>query len=636
METINKVSSVNDCNNVDQDNINHCDNDNIENHNFDKKFSLFDNYEIDVEKLTKLEAEIYLQKFSVILEYKNLSLGTLQENLSSLIADVSLLQQKYNIAFKKCVEASKVLNKLKDLPLDQNISELSVDASHTFQLLRVQRNQLFDEYRQKSKEKDELQHEIELINSDCKKISKLIEQIKNIEFKENNDSCKQNNQVGLSDVVKNNDFEHNSTVGTGADSCDVVRNNTFWHQVSVGAYSCIINLKLLINNIKGIRGKLIVCFLFLPSFFVLLYCLFFYDSMYLCKSTFTIQSNENDKITNLSSISLFNSNINKDLYIAAAYIQSLDLFNELDKEFNLIEHYSNHDFVSSLKISPTQSEIEDYWHSIISIKLDSESNVINLSLRAYDPEFAKIVVESVLKKLEILINSINSKALDDSLKLAQDEVTAANIQTNINAEKLRNFRNSHSFIDPKIEISNLLSVINSLEGQLTQTRAELSQKRTYLRENSVEIIALKNKSSSLENEIKKIRLRLAQPYDQDNKKSESSINGQSENKIVDNDVVSTQQISEILSESLNDYEKLILEYEFSQKLLNSALSSLEETRQVSLSKMKYLVTIDKPKVPNESLWPKPFIASFVTLIFTFLGLSGISLLISAIKEHLGI
>ena len=79
-----------------------------------------------------------------------------------------------------------------------------------------------------------------------------------------------------------------------------------------------------------------------------------------------------------------------------------------------------------------------------------------------------------------------------------------------------------------------------------------------------------------------------------------------------------------------------IEYQFAQKILEAALNNLDATRQLSLSKSKYLVTIDNPKIPDESLWPRPFVATMVTFVVTLFLLSAVSLLISAIKEHMGI
>ena len=114
-------------------------------------------------------------------------------------------------------------------------------------------------------------------------------------------------------------------------------------------------------NFKYIALMLVI---FLPALLVLLYTLFFYDSMYVATSTFTIKSNAADKTSEVSSSiggigGMFGGAGNKDLFTAMAYIQSLDMFYALDKKISLTNHYTTHDIVSSLAKDATQSEIED-------------------------------------------------------------------------------------------------------------------------------------------------------------------------------------------------------------------------------------------------------------------------------------
>ena len=127
---------------------------------------------------------------------------------------------------------------------------------------------------------------------------------------------------------------------------------------------------------------------------------------------------------------------------------------------------------------------------------------------------------------------------------------------------------------------------------------------------------LKNKISSLEQEVSSLRSRIAQNQGASGADKDS--------------------FGHTLTRTLSQFEQLNIEYQFAQKVLEAALNNLETTRQMSLNKSKYLVTIDNPKIPDESLWPRPFLATIVTFIVTLFLLSAVSLLISAIKEHLGI
>lgn len=131
-----------------------------------------------------------------------------------------------------------------------------------------------------------------------------------------------------------------------------------------------------------------------------------------------------------------------------------------------------------------------------------------------------------------------------------------------------------------------------------------------------DIISLKNKISSLEQEVSSLRSRIA------------------ENQRVPG--TEKDSFGHTLTRTMSQFEQLNIEYQFAQKVLEAALNNLETTRQVSLNKSKYLITIDNPKIPDESLWSRPFLATIVTFVVTLFSLSAISLLISAIKEHLGI
>jgi capsular polysaccharide transport system permease protein len=377
---------------------------------------------------------------------------------------------------------------------------------------------------------------------------------------------------------------------------------------------------LMFDNIKKINLRLMVLILIIlvPAFLVFAYSLLFYDSMYISSSTFTIKSNSTDQsIETPSPLTFLGGGDNMDLNTASAYIQSLDMFYILDRKLSLINHYSDHDIVSSLSDNPTQSEIADYWNSIIEVNIDSESSLMQLHVRAFSPEFSQKLSQSILDELDSFINGMNEKMTLDSIRSARVEVDKAKKNIDNISEKIRIFRDQNTFIDPSSEASNILGIISNLENLITQAKAELAQKRAYLREDSVDIISLKTKISSLDQEVSSLRSRIA---------------------LRDTNAVSNEShdFANVLTRTLSEFEQLNLEYQFAQKILESSLNNLESARQLSLNKSKYLITIDKPKIPDESLWPRPFVATVVTFVLSIFVLSALSLLIAAIKDHFGI
>ena len=346
----------------------------------------------------------------------------------------------------------------------------------------------------------------------------------------------------------------------------------------------------------------------LPAVIIFMYSLLFCKSMYFSESEFSIVSSSTEKVFSVSPQSLLTGSSSNNLYVATAFIKSIDMFKAIDMELNLKEHYSHGDFFSSLSDSATLQEIKEYWNNVVNVNLETESELLKLSVRSYSPEFSLKIQQSILKQLDLLINRMNETAHNDSIQLAMKEVQQAEEEVKNTAYELKQFRDSNTFIDPEAEISGISNIIGSLEKQLAETRTLLDQKRTYFKEDSIEIKTLKAKIQALTNQIAETRDRIG--------------NERNDRKI--------------LSSALSQYEQLNLKHEFAKKKLESAINSLEVARQEALTKTRYLVMIDSPSMPDESLWPQPIKAAFITFLLTLFGAGAVSLLVSAIREHLGV
>jgi capsular polysaccharide transport system permease protein len=359
------------------------------------------------------------------------------------------------------------------------------------------------------------------------------------------------------------------------------------------------------NTIK----VLTYCSIFVPAVLVFSYLFIFCNSMFISESEFTINTNSEEKTTSAPTAqALITGGFNNDIYIATAYIKSFSLFNALDKKLELRKHYQKGDLFSALPINATIRDIKEYWNDVVNIDIDTESELLKLSVRSYSPEFSLKIQNNILRELDTLINQMNEKAHRDAVHLAEKEVQTAEKEVERTALELKKFRDNHTFINPEAEISNITSIVGSLEKQLSETKTDLEQKLTYFREDSLEVKTLKSKISALNKQLNEIRTRIA---------------GNTTN-------------NNLLSKSINEYEKLILIHEFAKKKLESAMTSLETSRQISLTKTRYLVMVESPTLPDESLWPTPFKSAFTTFLLSIFFIGIISLIISALREHMGV
>ncbi len=362
------------------------------------------------------------------------------------------------------------------------------------------------------------------------------------------------------------------------------------------------------------RSSVIIFFTLVPTLCTYLYTALIYDPMYISKTAFTIKASTLEKSAEMSISPMMGTAVNKDLFIVYAYIKSLDLFNELDGEIGLKKHYQHHDPVSSMPGEPTLKDIEDYWDNVTEVKIDSDSEIVTMSVRAYDPAYAKLLADTILSRIDNLVNTMNANALEDSMKLARQEVEKSKARVKAVSDKIRIYRDKHKYIDPSTEAGSTLGLISSLEAEIAKKKAELYEKQGYMHPDSQEIVNLNRRIEALEEQVRELRGKIVSA-------SGTHQGGESQFSV---------------SKSVGEYEDLQLEHTFAQKLLESSLSTLENVRLQSVSKSKYLVRIDEPKVPDESLWPRPFTSASIVLIISFMLILGISLIVTAVMEHMGI
>lgn len=298
-----------------------------------------------------------------------------------------------------------------------------------------------------------------------------------------------------------------------------------------------------------------------------------------------------------------------DAGIVAESIASPDIFTEIDKTFPLWEHFSDtqHDVLQRITQDATLDEKSTYWKWVVTPVLDPDTGIISVEVKAFSAEMAHALTEQILKESEALVNQMNARAQQDAVNLAQKEVLRAEERMLLAQEQLRNFRNKHGLIDPAVTVSGLQGIITGLESDIVHSRAELSEKASFMNPNAPAIKSLQKHLAAIQQQL----------------------------------IVEKKRLSGLTSNhgSLNslfgEYQMLMLEQEFAQQQLVTAMTAIEAARVQALSQSRYIVAFQQPSLPDESLYPNALLFS----LYVFLGLSLIvgivSLICAAIREHVG-
>lgn len=333
------------------------------------------------------------------------------------------------------------------------------------------------------------------------------------------------------------------------------------------------------------------------------------SDIYVSEAKFSIRSSKPG--TSLSGMAaLFtsgSSSAGQDSVVVEEFIHSQDMLSVLEERLGIFEKYSDEgiDAVARLNNEATREDFLDYMSDKIEVVRDETNNIISLKVKAFTSELAKAIALEVIELSEGLVNKLSARIEKDTLEIAYNEVDRAAQKARDVSEKLSELRVSTTSIDPSAESSAVLSIVNGIETKLAESKAQLSEKRAYMREESVDIQSLLNRINALEGQLIAERGRLAG-------NNELTMNG-----------------------LIQRYQPLILEQEMAREQYTSALASMEAARIEANRKKQYLITFVSPTLPDEALEPQKLMSILTVMMFAFLAYSVGGLMWSALKDHVG-
>ena len=236
-----------------------------------------------------------------------------------------------------------------------------------------------------------------------------------------------------------------------------------------------------------------------------------------------------------------------------------------------------------------------------------KTGIIALSVKAYDPVTAQKLAEAVLARSEALVNAMSRRAQDDAIALAMSEVKTAEKRVSAAQEAMREFRNRSGMLDPASTAGGLQGIVSQLEGDAVKVRAEIAEASTYMSKDAPALVGLRARLKAVEKQLASEKLRLA---------------GESARK-------------DSLTTFAGEYEALQTESEFARQQLVSAMTSLETARVKAEAKSRYVVAFQIPALPDESLYPRPFLFTAYALAGSLVLAGLCSLIFAAVREHAG-
>ncbi|MBP4044678.1 capsule biosynthesis protein [Chromobacterium violaceum] len=332
------------------------------------------------------------------------------------------------------------------------------------------------------------------------------------------------------------------------------------------------------------------------------------SDVYVSESRFVVRSPEKQSTSpfgNLLKGAGF-SRSQDDSYTVQDFMMSRDALKALDKSLAINKAFSSSQIdpfsrFAGLNWDNSFEALHRYYQNKVSMQLDSSSSISTLTVRAFTADDAYRINKQLLDMSEELINRLNERGRQDMIRFASREVDAAEKKSTAAAVALSLYRNEKGVIDPERQSTIQLQQITKLQDELIATKTQLAQLQTFTQDNP-QIPALKKRIETLQSEI-----------------------------AAESNMVAGGNKS--LANKAAEYQRLVLEREFADKQLASAMATLEQARNDAVRKQLYLERIVQPNKPDKAQEPRRIRGIFSTLALGLVAWGILTMLLAGVREH---
>lgn len=334
------------------------------------------------------------------------------------------------------------------------------------------------------------------------------------------------------------------------------------------------------------------------------YYSFFAANRYVSETILTVKNNTSTSNTTMSILGFQNSSKEDVLYLKA-FIHSQDMYEKLNETIKLNELYSKEkkDFLYRIYSWMPKEWLLYYYQQRTQLLYDDITGLLTIKVEAFTQEDALLISKMIMEICDNFINDIEQNIYKNQLEYLDKELKYLQNNYIEQKEKLILFQNKYNVIDPISQIQNQIKIVSELEGTLSKKETELITILSYIQPQAPNVV-------TLEAEIKALKEQL-------NKEKKNSIS------------FDEKTINIIFSE----FNKLNLELSFAENVYKTALTGYEKLRVESNNKLKYLVVIQTPVIPEMALKPNKLYNGLTIFIILFLLLGVFRIIKSTIEDY---
>ena len=358
------------------------------------------------------------------------------------------------------------------------------------------------------------------------------------------------------------------------------------------------------------RNKWFLAIVLVPTFVVAVYYYLLAADQYQSEAHFIVKTGDNSPMPSggLSQLLGMGGGLSQARGEAVAvndYLDSQQAVLALNRSTGLVERFRRPeaDYATRLWYSqPTPEALLKYYRRMVDVQSNPETGITVLKVRSFRPEDSYVIVNQLLRLGEERVNMINRRSQNDALANARRSLVEAERELATIQGRLTGFRQTQGDLDPSGSGKAQIELVATLQGQLTNARAQLNAMQGIISPSSPQYVATAARVRALE----------------------AQVAGQTGKLAGGGGAIAAR---------LGNYQDLEIRQEFASKRYEAAAANLERARETAIRQQLYIVRVVDPNMPVKSQYPqrgKIVLTVFLSLLVAY----GIGWLLAAgVREH---
>jgi capsular polysaccharide transport system permease protein len=289
------------------------------------------------------------------------------------------------------------------------------------------------------------------------------------------------------------------------------------------------------------------------------------------------------------------------------FVLSRGLLATLEPKLGLREHYAQAGADWPFRLSPEASREDfiDYFRARVEVGFDDRAALLTVRTQGFEPAFAQKLNQAILEESERFVNETSQRFARERMRFAEGELAGAAERLQKAKNGLLAFQNRHRLIDPGQQAQAAGALTVELQATRSRLEAELGGLLGFLNEDSFQVKALRQRIAALDRQI-----------DAESRRATTN-----------------PRRGERLNQLAVEFQALQLQTQFAEDAYKLALGAVENARIDATRKIKSLLVVEPPSLPETAEYPRQLYNLGTLLAICVLLFAIVRLVLATIREH---